>query len=48
VVGELLYGSLGIPGEDRLARYRQFARNFEFFGAPVGLLFSIDRSMGPP
>jgi nitroreductase len=47
-VGELLYGALGIPREDRAARYRQFARNFDFFGAPVGLLFSIDRTMGAP
>jgi nitroreductase len=44
----LLYRALGIPREDRPARYRQYARNFEFFDAPVGLLFSIDRSMGPP
>jgi nitroreductase len=47
-VGALLYRALGIPREDRAARYRQYARNFEFFGAPVGLLFSIDRTMGPP
>ena len=47
-VGAQLYAALGIPRDDRPARYRQFARNFEFFGAPVGLFFSIDRSMGPP
>jgi nitroreductase len=47
-VGTLLYKSLGIPREDRPARYRQYARNFEFFAAPVGLFFLIDRSMGPP
>lgn len=47
-VGELLYRSVGIGRGDRPARYRQFARNFEFFGAPVGLLVSIDRTMGPP
>jgi nitroreductase len=47
-VGALLYRALGIPREDRAARYRQYARNFEFFDAPVGLFFSIDRSMGPP
>jgi nitroreductase len=47
-VGALLYGAIGIPHEDRRARYRQYAHNFEFFGAPVGLFFSIDRSMGPP
>ena len=47
-VGALLYKALGIPREDRPARYRQYARNFEFFGAPVGLFFLIDRTMGPP
>jgi nitroreductase len=47
-VGADLYRAIGIPREDRPARYRQYARNFEFFGAPVGLIFTIDRSMGPP
>jgi len=47
-VGAQLYEAIGIPRADRPARYRQFARNFELFGAPVGLFFSIDRTMGPP
>jgi nitroreductase len=47
-VGELLYRSIGVAREDRPGRIRQYARNFEFFGAPVALLFFIDRSMGPP
>jgi nitroreductase len=47
-VGAQLYTALGIPRDDRVARHRQFARNFELFGAPVGLFFSIDRAMGPP
>ena len=47
-VGEQLYASIGIPREDRPARLLQFARNFDFFGAPVGLFFSIERSFGPP
>jgi len=47
-VGRLLYRALGIPREARDARYRQYARNFEFFDAPVGLFFLIDRTMGPP
>jgi nitroreductase len=42
-VGELLYRSIGVPREDRPARYRQYARNFQFFGAPVGLFFAIDK-----
>jgi len=47
-VGAALYQSIGVTRADRAGRYRQYARNFEFFGAPVGLLLSIDRSMGPP
>jgi nitroreductase len=47
-VGAALYQSIGVTRADRAGRYRQYARNFEFFGAPVGLLLSIDRTMGPP
>lgn len=46
--GEDLYATLGIPREDKPARLRQLARNGEFFGAPVGLFFSLDRKLGPP
>ena len=45
-VGEDMYALLGIPREDKLARLMQLARNFEFFGAPVGLFFVIDTRMG--
>ncbi len=45
-VGELLYRSIGVPRADKPARYRQYARNFEFFGAPVGLFFALPRSHG--
>jgi nitroreductase len=47
-VGAALYQAIGVAREDRPGRYQQYARNFEFFGAPVGLFISIDRSMGPP
>jgi len=47
-VGEQLYASIGIPREDRPARLAQFARNYDFFGAPVGLFFSIPRGFGQP
>jgi nitroreductase len=47
-VGEALYASIDVPRTDRVGRYRQFARNFALFGAPVGLFVSIDRTMGPP
>ena len=46
-VGEQLYRAIGIPRQDRPARIRQFAKNFDMFGAPVGLFFAIDRSMLP-
>jgi nitroreductase len=46
--GEDLYASIGIPREDRPARFRQLARNTDFFGAPVGLFFCLDRGLGPP
>ncbi|XAH25544.1 nitroreductase [Xylophilus sp. GW821-FHT01B05] len=45
--GEDLYRVLGIPREDKEARKAQFKRNFEFFGAPVGLILTIDRQMQP-
>jgi nitroreductase len=47
-VGEDMYGHIGVRREDKAARIRQFSRNFDFFGAPVGLFFLVDRSMGPP
>ena len=47
-VGEDLYGALGISREDKLARLQWFARNFQFFGAPVALFCTVARSMGPP
>jgi len=46
--GEDLYATLGIPREDRQARLRQLAKNGDFFGAPVGLFFCLDRKLGPP
>lgn len=36
------YGALGIDRQDAAARALQTQRNFTFFGAPVGLIFSID------
>lgn len=44
-VGYDLYGLLGIGKSDRTGMERQWARNYEFFGAPVGLFFTIDRIM---
>jgi nitroreductase len=41
-----LYGTLGIGREDKGRMHAQHARNFTFFDAPVGLVFSIDRDLG--
>lgn len=43
--GEDLYASINVPREDKAARIGQFANNFRFFGAPVGMFFAIDRCM---
>jgi len=48
VCGEDLYATIGIAREDKAGRLRQLARNIEFFGAPVGIFFSLDRKLGPP
>jgi nitroreductase len=45
-VGEDMYALMGIARENRAGRLAHVARNFEFFGAPVGLFFVIDRRMG--
>ncbi len=44
-IGEQMYAALGIPREDKMARLKFFAGNWEFFGAPVGLIFTIGRQM---
>jgi nitroreductase len=46
-VGELLYKVIGIPREDKAARYRQFANNYLFFGAPIALFFAREKTHGP-
>lgn len=45
-IGWGLYGLLGIVKGDAPKMRAQMRRNYEFFGAPVGLIFSIDRRMG--
>ena len=44
-VGWDLYGLLGIAKTDKAAMHAQHARNYRFFDAPVGLMFTIDRIM---
>ena len=38
---------LGVTREHREGMRAQMARNFSFFGAPVGIIFSTDRTMQP-
>jgi len=44
-VGWDLYSLLGIAKTDKARMHAQHRRNYEFFGAPVGLMFTIDRVM---
>ncbi|WP_144097588.1 nitroreductase [Croceicoccus sediminis] len=44
--GEDLYRTIGVERTDKAARLKQLSQNFQFFGAPVGLFFTIDRRMG--
>lgn len=41
-----LYGLLGIAKGEKAKMHAQHQRNFQFFGAPVGLMFTLDRIMG--
>ena len=41
-----LYGVLGITKGDKDKMHLQHQRNYKFFDAPVGLMFTIDRVMG--
>lgn len=45
-VGYDLYGLLGITKGEKDRMNQQFARNYAFFDAPVGLFFTIDRILG--
>jgi len=40
-----LYGLLGIGKTDKARMHAQHGRNYAFFDAPVGLIFTIDRVM---
>jgi nitroreductase len=44
-VGWDLYGLLGIEKGNKARMHEQHAQNYRFFGAPVGLFFTIDRGL---
>jgi nitroreductase len=43
--GRRLYAALGVDRADMAARGRQTGRNFVFFDAPVGFIFTIDSTL---
>lgn len=45
IVGQALYELIGVPRADTAGKLKQLAKNYEFFGAPVGLFFVMDRQM---
>jgi nitroreductase len=44
-IGWDLYGLLGIKRGDDAAMHAQHGKNFDFFGAPIGVIFTIDRRL---
>lgn len=42
-LGEEMYELLGITRDNKMGRLARFAKNYEFFDAPVGLFFSLNR-----
>jgi len=44
-LGKDMYGRIGIPKGDEAASWRQSGRNWSFFDAPVGLIFTIDKDL---
>lgn len=44
-LGKAMYGLIGIPKGDEAANWRQWGRNYQFFDAPVGLIFTIDKDL---
>lgn len=47
-LGEDMYALLKIAKDDKPARLMQVAKNFTFFGAPVGILIVGDKRLGMP
>ena len=44
--GWSLYATLGIAKGEKDKMHRQHQRNYRFFDAPVGLMFTVDRRLG--
>ncbi len=44
-LGKEMYTLLGVPKGDQAANWLQWGRNYQFFDAPVGLIFTIDKDL---
>ena len=44
-LGKAMYSLIGVPRGDAAANWAQWGRNYRFFDAPVGLIFTIDKSL---
>ncbi len=44
--GADMYSALSIGKDDLDARFKQIRENYNFFGAPLGMIITIDRSFG--
>ncbi len=44
-LGKDMYTLLGIPKGDEAANWHQWGRNYRFFDAPVGLIFTVDKDL---
>lgn len=45
VLGQAMFDLLGVTRENKAGKLAHRARNYEFFGAPVGMIVTIDRQM---
>lgn len=43
VCGEMLYNAIGVPKSDLQGKLKQLAKNADFFGAPIGIIVTVDR-----
>ena len=44
-LGKAMYSLIGVPKGDQAANWAQWGRNYRFFDAPVGLIFTIDKDL---
>jgi nitroreductase len=44
-LGKAMYSLIGVPRGDQAANWAQWGRNYKFFDAPVGLIFTIDKAL---